>query len=475
VRKLRAAALLHYSITPIFSMARWHSCNILYAAADARRVWQFDAGKFSLNREQTSYPGEPLPARMIGKDWRSLFQQKLNVAWLPPESVFLRVIQLPKASLDETISMVELQLEKLSPVPVTQIVWTLHVLPHAAEGMQTALVVIVARNVVEEFLGKLEGQGYTADRLEVSFLEQLLATTIVGDGAWVYPEVQGAKNTAVVAWWYGGVLRNFDFILLPPGALMAANLRDQLRQMLWAGELEGWITAPPAWHLVAGDSVAMEWEPVLRQAVETSIDAIAPLNPQAAAALSARRAVGSETKINLMPAEFSTRYRQQFVDRLWMRGLLAVGVVYVAGVLVYFAALEVLTLKASGVERQVAGVSNTYTNAIQLKARYGVLKDRQELKYAALDCWKAVADLLPASVTLESLNFNDGQKLLLGGMADSSAVNELIDFCDALRKTQVNGQPLFDQKKGDQVPSPRAAGGNVSWTFNLELKRTETP
>jgi hypothetical protein len=60
-------------------------------------------------------------------------------------------------------------------------------------------------------------------------------------------------------------------------------------------------------------------------------------------------------------------------------------------------------------------------------------------------------------------------------MADSSAVNELIDFCDALRKTQVNGQPLFDQKKGDQVPSPRAAGGNVSWTFNLELKRTEAP
>jgi hypothetical protein len=92
-----------------------------------------------------------------------------------------------------------------------------------------------------------------------------------------------------------------------------------------------------------------------------------------------------------------------------------------------------------------------------------------------LDCWKAVADLLPASVTLESLNFNDGQKLLLGGMADASAVNELIDFCDALRKTQVNGQPLFDQKKGDQVPGTRAAGGNVSWNFNLELKRTEAP
>ena len=131
-----------------------------------------------LNREQTSFAGEPLPARLITKDWRSLWQRKLNVAWLPPERVFLRVAQFPASDFDETLAMVELQLEKLSPMPVTQIVWSIHVLPHAEGNLQTVIVMIVSRNEVEEFLGQLEGQGYLADRLELPLLDQLQATTI---------------------------------------------------------------------------------------------------------------------------------------------------------------------------------------------------------------------------------------------------------------------------------------------------------
>ena len=97
---------------------RWHSCNVLQVGAEARQLWQFDArnGGFVLSREQTSFTGEPLPARLISKDWRTLWQRKLNVAWLPPEHVFLRVAQFPLSDFNETLSMVELQLEKLSPM-----------------------------------------------------------------------------------------------------------------------------------------------------------------------------------------------------------------------------------------------------------------------------------------------------------------------------------------------------------------------
>ena len=100
--------------------------------------------------------------------------------------------------------MVELQLEKLSPLPVTQIVWTLQVLPQApAENLQTVMVVIVERKVVEEFLGKLEAQGYLADRLEVPMLDQLAAASATGDGAWIYPalvERPDRRAGGVVVW-----------------------------------------------------------------------------------------------------------------------------------------------------------------------------------------------------------------------------------------------------------------------------------
>ena len=81
-------------------MARWHSCNVLHVGADKRRVWQFDArnGQFALGREQTAAGGEALPYALVTKTWRSLWQPKLNIAWLPPENVFLRVIQIPRAA-----------------------------------------------------------------------------------------------------------------------------------------------------------------------------------------------------------------------------------------------------------------------------------------------------------------------------------------------------------------------------------------
>src|SRR5579862_7985093 len=157
-------------------MARWNSCNIFQLSPDANRLWQFEAkGNFKLTKEARSESSQPPPANLVAKSWTSLWQPKLNVAWLPPESVFLRVIQLPKGALSETISMVELQMEKLSPLPVAQIVWTLHVLPQTSGDLETVVVVIAERKAVEEFLGKLEEQKYLADRLEAPMMDQLEA------------------------------------------------------------------------------------------------------------------------------------------------------------------------------------------------------------------------------------------------------------------------------------------------------------
>src|SRR5436305_6298740 len=87
-----------------------HSVTVLQTTPAARKVWQFDS-RFALNRDQTSLPGEPLPASTT-KNWRSLFQRKLNIALLPTEDVFLRVAQFPASDFNDTLNMVELQLEK---------------------------------------------------------------------------------------------------------------------------------------------------------------------------------------------------------------------------------------------------------------------------------------------------------------------------------------------------------------------------
>jgi hypothetical protein len=322
-------------------MARWNSCNLLQFASDAKRLWQFDAkgGGFIPNRDLRVPHADPLPAKLVAKNWSSLWQPKLNVAWLPPENVFLRVIELPASNADETFAMVELQLEKLSPLPLAQIVWTYHMLPrNGQDNLQTVIVVIIARNLVEEFLGKLERDGFLADRLDVSMVDQLEAVAANEDGAWIFPQVADGPPTALVAWWVGGALRNLSFVALPPAGDQAAELKNQLAHIVWSGELEGWLTSQPRWHLVADPIKAAEWEKWLRAGLSEPVTVIPPAPAVELAVRTAKRAAAG-LRASLLPAEFTTRYHQQFVDRLWLHGLGYAGLLYAFSLVIYFARL----------------------------------------------------------------------------------------------------------------------------------------
>ena len=162
------------------------------------------------------------------------------------------------------------------------------------------------------------------------------------------------------------------------------------------------------------------------------------------------------------------------MDLLWIRGLLAVGALYLFGVLIYFSVVGVQEFRVSRLETRVAGMGPTYTNAMQLRERYQLLKTRQELKFAALDCWKATADLLPETAQLESFAFSDGRRLALTGTSPQDSASALIDFYGAMQKTTLNGQPMFDPNKGQPLQQ-QTRGGSIFWSFSLELKRTEGP
>ena len=464
---------------------RWNTCNLLHLAPDAKRLWQFDVkgGSFVLGREQRVAHTENLPAKGIAKSWTSLWQPKLNIAWLPQESVFLRVVELPASSYDETLAMVELQLEKLSPLPVTQIVWTLHVMgthqsPPKADGtvenLQTVVVVIAERSSVEEFLGRLEQDGFFADQLEIPMLDQLEAAATGDDGVWLFPFSLGGQNAALVAWWSGGALRNLSFVTLPASGDRAKELKDQLAHIAWSGELEGWLTSAPKWHLVADPANATEWENVLHAGLNEPVQIVPPPAPVELAGRTAKRAAGAAHS-RLLPAEFTARYHQQFVDRLWLRGLGAAGIFYAACLLVYFCAVAVLDFHTSSIEGQVSSLGGSFTNALQLRARYNVLKERQDLKYAALDCWQIVSQNLPPGITLQRFGFTDGKKLSLNGQVPADQISLITDqFYDGVRKAKLNGQPFFSPVlgSGEQL-TYRQSGNVITWNFGLDLMRSE--
>jgi hypothetical protein len=257
-------------------------------------------------------------------------------------------------------------------------------------------------------------------------------------------------------------------------------LKNQIEQMAWAGELEGWLTEPPKIHLVATPDQVQIWEPVLRQTAqselaspsggsEAHIEIVPALKPADAAAKAAEAAAREGSTTNLLPDDFARRYRQQFVDGLWMRALFGALVLYGVAVVLYFAAVFVLNYKANIVTQQVKSLNVAYTNAIRDAEQLRILQDRQELKYAALDCWSAVARNMPGTITLDDLGFQRG-KLDLRGSAPADDQIEITKFNDSLRSIKVNNAPLFSQVN---PPAVTIRGDKAEWRFSCFLKGGE--
>jgi hypothetical protein len=454
--------------------SRWYSANVLQANAGGRRLWHLQANndRFAVQEETTLLLNEPCPPLVVGKDWQTLFRKKLNIAWLPADRVFFRAVQLPSSDPAELAAMVELQLEKISPLPVTHAVWSIYLLPRAPdkpEALQTVIVIIAARSMIEEYLGQLGEEGFLPDRVEAPGLEQFLAAKISGDGVWIFAGAPG--EPALVVWSYGETIQNMTLVTLPAGPERGPLLKTQLEQVAWTGELDGWLPGPPKVHLLAAQADAEFWGSIFKDWGEQT-QIVPPASPKELAALSAQRCAGAaSTSTSLLPPEFAARYRQQFVDRLWMRGLVSVAALYIMGVLFYFGMLYVFQLKDDKVKRDLAGMGASYTNSLRDVEQIKILKDRQTLKYAALDCWKAVAENLPDSMTVETMYFQSGRLELQGSYA-SDDVEQVGTFNEALRTaTDPNRhESLFTDVS---APTTRKSGDHGVWSFNCTIKENE--
>jgi hypothetical protein len=446
-------------------MARWYSANVLQTNPGGRRLWQLSAAgnSFSVQAEKTLLLNESAPPDIAAKDWHTLFRGKLNIAWLPADKIFLRAVQLPTSDPAEVSSMVELQLEKLSPLPVTHIVWSTYLMPlpvDKPDALQTVVVIIAARSAVEDFLRQLEGEGFLPDRLEAPGLEQLLAAKINGDGVWIVPGALG--ENVLVVWWSAGTIQNLNLVALSSGPERGLELKTQLEQIAWSGELEGWLSGPPKIYLLVGSADAAFWEPVFKDWGE-QLKVIPPASPKELAVLSAQRCASNSSPTSLLPADYSARYHQQFVDRLWMRSLMTVLGVYIVGVLFYFGMLYVFNLKDTRVKQDLAALGNSYTNSQRDIAQIALLKERETLKYAALDCWKAVAENLPDSLTLENMDFLHG-KLELSGTVTAEDQDAVFTFNERMRHVLDSSmqQPLFTDVT---PPTTSLRGTSGQWRF----------
>ena len=410
---------------------------------------------------------DELPAKVVGKDWSDLLSRKLNIATLPPEKVFLRVVELPECEPDELLPMVEFQIEDLSPLPMAQAVWSAEAVPGSTgtEGNQTVLVMIAERGVVGDRLDELEAVNYLADRVEVPLLRELVPGEPREDGAHIQL-VQGADSVlALVSWWFAGRLRDVNSFNLPDTAASRDELVEKINSVALAGEVAGWMPDEPACHLAKRGDVAADWNTALAKCFGR-IREVEPMS-EVDLATAAVEFTARTTAPGLMLEDYSARNRQRFQDGLWMEGIKGAVALMLIGLCFFFAYGSWLQSDLDDLNQQVKVQGLQYTNALSLKAKMQTLKKQEALKTAALNAWSEVAIGLPGELKFTQLMFssdrtlegNTSRKLRIVGTADDGKETFIDDYNLVLARMEVKGregQKLFSSvSPGPSRKDPR--------------------
>lgn len=451
----------------------WRHGNVCaLSPQEARwRLWHFERsrrGARLVREAQGRLEETAVPGNLARRTLRHLWQPLLNVAWLPPDQVFLRVIEVPACEPEEIPAMVEFEIERLSPLPVADIQWTCEPLPAAPGQRRSVVVIIVARQALEAHLEALGRSGYQPDRLDLPELRELLLQATDPESAWILARRDGGQIACLLAWFHEGRLRHIELRRLTDDDQAARSLERSLAPVIWTGEIKGWHTEGTRWHLVAEPALA-QW---LRGAVEAVAGRLEVHEPLPEGEL-ARHGILAETPANLIPEETRQLQRQQFVDHLWMRALGHAALIYIFLVLGYFAFLSIQSYRRDDLQYQIAGLYQGYTNAMALKAKVELLQNQIDLRFAALDCLKAAAEALPSGMTLSSFDFQRGRRLNLFGTVSADQQDLVATFNEALSTATAHGRRLFSRVTTKAIQAQ--PGRPANWTIECELLRQAEP
>jgi len=458
------------------------ACNVVDCSAGRQQFWRFSKGKNQMKMVDVrdTVIDQPMQAKHLDRDasqmWRPHCQ---NDAWIPVQEVYFRVLHLPPCPEKELSGMVELELDKISPLPLNQAVWTFELVPvyQPDRDKQTVVVMIAERSVVEQYVGELEKIGYRPDRLEPAVLHQLMATPEGGgrpDGAWIYPSFGKEKIVCTMAWWDEGVLHNITQITISSREHLN-ELTGHLTATTWAGEMEGWLTGDTQWHLVVDNQLGEEWLNVLNEWAGKGVQIEEPPEVNTMASVAAARAERPLNQGNLVPPDRQAMYHRDDVDRVWGNVLIWSTMFYAVLASLYFVVKSQVAAKeeaAYQANRTALKIQKEYKT---LGVRLRLLEEQRELRGTALNVLKAISEHIPDGVALSSIDFTEsrntqGNNILLRGTADQDASQSLQDYSDALAgEVTDTGRPLFSQVGAANITSN--TGGEVTWYIVCILKR----
>ncbi len=461
-------------------LQKWNDCNLIQFRESEARLWHFAVSEKQVTQKSqlTHSESTPLPQAQVEQAWRQFFKKRLNLSWIPSEHLYLRVIDMPACEdREETRQMLEFQLEKISPVPVHQIVWSFQNLPCPDPEQQSLLLVLAQRSAVDGVLSQLESIGYQTDQITFSGLQGLVGFEPPSDCVRISWEPRDEHSAdCLISWHIDGWTKDAGLVHVPMDERGAQALVNHLNNAAWSGELEGWLKQAPEVRFEGPEEEPGSWIEAAKKWSSLGVEHEDAPHSEVRAHECAERSVRGKSTVNLMPEDVHRGYRQSYVDGLWWSSLKGVGLIYIFAVGIYFAAME--WRKTENLDLQVAMRSraNAFTNTMALQAKVNILQEQVDLKYSALDSLRMISELMPDGMSLLSFNFRQGKIVTLRGNIPTDQTAKVTDYHESLIGAQVDGKPLFESVSDPTISATGTSRRNPvqssTWSFNCELRRS---
>jgi len=404
----------------------------------------------------------PMPGALDG-----IVEGALVIA-VPARFLLLRIMDLPTVEPAECRGMVELQVGKISPFPVEDLVIA-HEILEAGDSTTRMLIASVEKSRIDELGAPLIGAGLVPEAVDIDIMADwyaLGAAKEPRDGRVIHLVARGGQ-TGLLA-----VQDGKPLILraLPPREErteeeQVASLAEEVDYTLTSLESEWGPTdtlvrihgtqaeAGMASPLEAALGIPVQW---------ASLDALMDRGE----ALVRRRMEGAAC-LNLRPDAWRELTEMKRVKRRLVKASIAAAAIWLVTVASLTGYLKWEESSASRVEREAAALQGPAMQVSEIKEKVENLEHYGDRMYSALECLREISVLLPPSLELQAFNFRKDREINLRGVAESARAEPVYDFFEALEQSD-----RFVGVHGQQVTTTRTQGGQVA-TFRLTLRLPE--
>lgn len=366
--------------------------------------------------------------REQAQQWRGRLTLGLNA-----EDVLLRVLDVPTVDANELPPMVELQVDKLSPFPIENMVVGHEVL-RRGESSTVVLAAAVRDTVVQRLGDALHSAGLYPQRVDVAAMAwwQLLldAERIESGGRHaVFRFEAGAPEFLVYQDHVPIVFHSMGGMEDLQGASLVGEMAREVTYALMSLEMEHGaqpLLSASAW--CAGD-----WPGGLTAALAEACGCEVrtfPLADMPPLSQGLARRFALRAGLNLMPGPWvAQRAARRFRKRM-VAAVAAVVGVWFLGMGGLFGALYVEEHRLGILEASLAAWEQPALEVREMRRRVSTIRRYKDDSRSVLECLREISALQPPGIELTSFTYRKGESTRLVGEADSRAL--ILTFAQAL-------------------------------------------